>query len=87
MGLVTQVQIIMSINRRVKYYLHGEAQDGVYPYLPNQYETAEGVLIEFANSIKEIDGKSFQVTEAIIEDIETHEIKLIDYRLLKQFVE
>ena len=68
----------MSINRRVKYYLHGEAQDGVYPYLPNQYETAEGVLIEFANSIKEIDGKSFQVTEAIIEDIETPEIKLID---------
>ena len=55
--------------------------------MPNQYETTEGVLIEFANSIKEIDGKSFQVTEAIIEDPETHEINHIDYRLVKQFVE
>lgn len=87
LGLVTQVQIIMSINRRVKYYLHGEAQDGVYPDMPNQYETTEGVLIEFANSIKEIDGKPFQLTEAIIEDPETHEINHIDYRLVKQFVE
>ena len=77
----------MSINRRVKYYLHGEAQDGVYPDLPNQYEMAEGILIEFANSIKEIDGKPLQVTEAIVEDHETYEIKHIDYRLVKQFVE
>ena len=77
----------MSINRRVKYYLHGEAQDGVYPDLPNQYEMAEGILIEFANSIKEIDGKPLQVTEAIVEAPETYEIKHIDYRLVKQFVE
>ena len=55
---MTQVQIIMSINRRVEYYLHVEAQDGVYPDMPNQYETAEGILLGFANSIKEIEGKT-----------------------------
>lgn len=77
----------MSINRRVKYYLHGEAQDGVYPDMPNQYETAEGVLLEFANSTREIDSKAFQVTEAIIEDLKTHEVKTIDYHLIKCFIE
>ena len=76
----------MSINRKVEYYLHGEAQDGVYLDMPNQYETAEGILHEFAGSIKEIDGKPFQVTEAIIEDPETGDVKYIDYRLIKRFV-
>lgn len=76
----------MSINRKVEYYLHGEAQDGVYQDMPNQYETAEGILHEFTGSIKEIDGKPFQVTEAIIEDPETGDVKYVDYRLIKRFV-
>lgn len=84
---MAQVQIIMDINRRVKYYLHGEAQDGVYQDLPNQYETAEGIFHGLGNSIRFIDGKPFQVSEAIIEDPETHEIKIIDYRLIKCFIE
>lgn len=77
----------MSINRKVEYYLNGEAQDGVYPDMPNQYETAEGILHEFAGSIKEVDGDAFQVTDAIIEDPVTGEVKCVDYRLIKRFVE
>ena len=84
---MAQVQIIMDINRRVKYYLHGEAQDRVYQDLPNQYETAEGIFHGLGYSIRFIEGNPFQETEAIIEDPKTHEIKRIDYRLLKQFVE
>lgn len=76
----------MSINRKVEYYLHGEAQDGVYPDMSNQYDTAVGILHEFAGSIKEVDGKAFQVTDAIIEDPENGDVKCVDYRLIKRFV-
>lgn len=54
--------------------------------MPNQYDTAVGILHEFAASIKEVDGKAFQVTDAIIEDPENGDVKCVDYRLIKRFV-
>jgi len=76
----------MNIQRKVAYFLHYEALDGIYLDMPNQYETAEGFLLTFAHNVRYVDEKPFQITEAVIENLETHEIKCIDYRLLKEFL-
>jgi len=76
----------MNQPRKVVYHLHIESIDGHYPDMPNQYETAEGFLLDFAHRVIYENGKPYQITEAVIENPETHEIKRIDYRLLKQFI-
>ena len=73
-------------NKKVIYYLHPEAQDGFYPDMPDQYETAEGILIGFEERTSIIDGKAVQYTVAKIKDIATEEIKIIEVELIKEYV-
>ncbi|GHV02012.1 hypothetical protein FACS1894159_10520 [Bacteroidia bacterium] len=74
----------MDQNKKVEYYTQKEAIDGFYPDKPNQYDTTKGVLLGFGHIIKYIDGKPYQITEAIIEDPNTKWISHIDYQLLKK---
>ena len=76
----------MNSIRKVVYHTKLEALDGFDPEVPNQNETAEGLFVGLSSRIQCVDGKPFQITEALIEDPQTHEIKRIDYRLLKEFV-
>ncbi len=76
----------MELNRQVAYYVRSENDRAEYdPDMEGQYDENEGLLVSFAHKVQWIDGRPFQITEAVIEDLQTGEIKHIDYNQLKNF--
>lgn len=79
-------KLLWDLPRNVVYYKHSEALDCFCPDKPNQYDTAEGILLGFGYRIIFKEEHPFQITEAIIENPQTGEIKHIDYQLLKNSI-
>lgn len=80
----------MAVNRKIRYYLNFEALDGFDEGIEDQYEEAEGIMLDIVHSISpssSIGTGVYPKTEVLIEDLETHEIKTIDYRQLIKFIE
>lgn len=77
----------MTRKRKVKYYVHFEALDGFDETLDEQFEEDEGILIDIVHSSIAGNDGPIPISEVLIEDIKTHEIKHIDSHQLIKFVE
>lgn len=79
----------MAVNRKILYYVNFEALDGFDEDIEDQYEEAEGIMLDIVHSISPsyMGTGVYPKTEVLIEDLQTHEIKTIDYRQLIKFIE
>lgn len=74
------------INRKIRYYVNLESLDG-FNDDENQYLDAEANLIDIVHRITYCENQPISVSEVLIEDLQTHQINVIDYRLLIEFVD
>lgn len=74
------------VNRRVRYYVNFEAIDG-FNDDDEQCLEAEGNLLSIVHRVVSQDESNYPVSEVLIEDLESHDIKTIDYRQLISFVD
>ena len=74
-------------NKLIEYYLSLAALDGIDTDNPHQYDTEVGILVEFVETLVWIDEKPFIITNALVENPETGDVKLVDCQLLKRFID
>lgn len=73
--------------RTVEYYINKSATSGENTLDPEQFKTKQGVLHGFGHRITHLNGQPMQITDAIIEDPETHEFRYIEYNRVVKFVD
>lgn len=76
--------------RQVEYYTY-DTYDPEAGFMDgdneNDDQISTGILYEFVDSIQYVDEKPFQVTKALIQDINTQKLSTVSIKQLKRFID
>ena len=70
----------------IEYYNSIAALDGIDTDNPHQFDSSIGYLIDLVQTVQWFDEKPYPVTQALVENLDTGELSLIDCKLLKKHV-
>lgn len=73
--------------RKVEYYVSEEFDTGFDEIDNVNYDTAIALFQRYVDNIQYVNGKPFQVTEALIQDIDTQELSTVSIKQLKRFID